>query len=469
MLSGGTSTMNGGLRIASGSGTGAVTQTAGSAVVQGGLQFGTGTGTGTYTLSGGTLTRGRDYGRQRQFQVHLRRRYAGRLRQLHDVFDLRHCYQSYVHRPGGGTDTVTWNSMISGVGGLNKTGTGTLTLSAVNSYTGITAVNAGTLQLSGSGTLGGITGSTTVSGGTLDLGATSQTQNGGVTLSGGTIQNGTLSSSGTFALSNGTVSAVLAGSGGVAKTGADTVTLSGANTYTGGTTVSAGTLQLSGSGTLGSTSGSTTVSGGTLDLGGTSQTQNGVTLSGGTIQNGTLSSSGSFALSAGTLSAVLAGSGGVAKSDFRHGDLVGCQQLHRRHDGQRRHPAALGQRHAGQHFRIDHGVGRHARSRRHEPDTEQRDPVGAARSRTARCPRPRTSPCRQARSARRWPQRRRGQERRRHGVLSGTNTYTGGTTVSAGTLGITSNASLGNGGIVRWPTTRRWPSWPAGLTAMPSR
>ena len=103
---------------------------------------------------------------------------------------------------------------------------------------------------------------TSTSGDAESEGGSSQTQNGGVTLTSGTIQNGTLSSSGAFALSAGTVSAALAGTGGVSKTGSGTVTLSGVNTYGGNTSVSAGTLQISGSGTLGATADSTTVSGG---------------------------------------------------------------------------------------------------------------------------------------------------------------------------------------------------------------
>jgi outer membrane autotransporter protein len=134
-----------------------------------------------------------------------------------------------------------------------------------------------------------------------------------------------LSSAGTFALSTGTVSAVLAGSGGVAKSDAGTATLSAANTYTGGTSVTGGTLQLSGGGTLGNTSGSTTITGGTLNLGGTTQTQNGgVTVSGGTIQNGTLSSSGTVALSGGTLSAILAGIGRVVMNGTGTATLSGA-------------------------------------------------------------------------------------------------------------------------------------------------
>ena len=62
-------------------------------------------------------------------------------------------------------------------------------------------------------------------------------------------------------------------------------TLSAANTFTGGTTLTSGTLRLSGLGTLGGTSGALTVNGGTLDLNGTSQGVGNFTGSGGTILN----------------------------------------------------------------------------------------------------------------------------------------------------------------------------------------
>lgn len=73
-----------------------------------------------------------------------------------------------------------------------------------------------------------------------------------------------------------TISSVIKnGSGGhltLAGTGTGTLVLSGANTYTGGTTIIGRTLQLSGSGTLGSTTGDLTINGGILDLNGTNQT-----------------------------------------------------------------------------------------------------------------------------------------------------------------------------------------------------
>ncbi|MBR5710801.1 MAG: autotransporter-associated beta strand repeat-containing protein [Thermoguttaceae bacterium] len=58
--------------------------------------------------------------------------------------------------------TITIPSAISGVGALTKTGAGTLTLSGANTYTGATTISAGTLELTGNGTLG--TGAVTDSG-----------------------------------------------------------------------------------------------------------------------------------------------------------------------------------------------------------------------------------------------------------------------------------------------------------------
>ena len=111
------------------------------------------------------------------------------------------------------------------------------------------------------------------------------------------------------------------GAGGLAGNGSlqvqnGTLTNATANTYTGGTTVSGGKLQISGSGTLGASSGALAVSGGTVDLNGTSQTAGAVTISSGSLQNGTLTNT-SFAAnnaSALTLRASLAGSGGLTKT-----------------------------------------------------------------------------------------------------------------------------------------------------------
>jgi outer membrane autotransporter protein len=217
-----------------------------------------------------------------------------------------------------GTTGGTISAILAGAADVSVGGTGTTILAGANTYTGNTYINAGTLQITGSGTLGAASNELVMNGGTLDLGGTSLTVNGGLGLNAGTIQNGTLSSSGAFGLGSGTISAVLAGTGGVSQNGSGTTTLSAANTYTGPTVVNAGTLQISGSGTLGNTGNSLLVLGGTLDLGGTTQTANkGVEIDGATVRNGTLSSSGGFnsyvaANTTGTVSAALAGSGGLS-------------------------------------------------------------------------------------------------------------------------------------------------------------
>ena len=139
---------------------------------------------------------------------------------------------------------LTMTNYITGAGSLTLVGTTyTLTLTDTgNNYTGGTIVQSGTLKASAAGTLGSTSGALTVSGGTLDLGGVSQTA-GTVTISGGTISDGTLTGS-SYAGQSGTVSAILAGSGTMTKTTSGTLTLSGANTYSGITTITGGLLQI---------------------------------------------------------------------------------------------------------------------------------------------------------------------------------------------------------------------------------
>ena len=139
------------------------------------------------------------------------------------------------------SNAVTLSGILSGLGALTKIGNGTLVLSGVNNYTGLTTVSAGTLQYGINNAVN--TGNVQVSGGTLDLNGFAGTV-GAVTLSGSAIVGGTLTGT-SFAVQGGTASAILDGSGAtLTKSGPGTVILSTANTYTGLTTVSAGTLQL---------------------------------------------------------------------------------------------------------------------------------------------------------------------------------------------------------------------------------
>jgi fibronectin-binding autotransporter adhesin len=164
---------------------------------------------------------------------------------------------------GGGQITVS----VSGTGGLNVTGGGTINSS--NSYTGATTISGttgwyGTDQLfvNNANALGAASGDLTISGGSVNLQSNTITRSGNVTISGGGINNGTLSKSGgNFALQGGTVFASLAGTAGLIKSTTNGASLNASNSYTGGTTISGGTLFVGGSGTLGDASGDVTVSG----------------------------------------------------------------------------------------------------------------------------------------------------------------------------------------------------------------
>ena len=180
---------------------------------------------------------------------------------------------------GGGTRTVnvadnsgttTDAAQLSGVlsnGALIKVGSGTLVLSGANTYSFSTTISAGTLRLSGGDNRLLNTGNILVSGGTLDLSTTNQFA-ATVQLSNGTITGlGTLTAT-AYDLRNGTITSTLAGINGVAKTGTGTVILGGANTYSGVTTISAGTLRAADGVGL-PTASNLTLAGGVLEASGT--------------------------------------------------------------------------------------------------------------------------------------------------------------------------------------------------------
>ena len=151
-------------------------------------------------------------------------------------------------------------------GGLTKIGAGTLTLSGANTYTGGTTINLGTLALGASNVLADA-GNVTITGGTLDV-ATFNDTVATVSLRGGVITGttGVLTSTAAFDLRDGSVDVILAGSVGLNKTTADTVTLSKVNTYSGVTSITGGTLAFSAANNLGDASATNTLTlnGGTL-------------------------------------------------------------------------------------------------------------------------------------------------------------------------------------------------------------
>jgi fibronectin-binding autotransporter adhesin len=139
----------------------------------------------------------------------------------------------------------SYSGVISGAGTLAKSGNGTMTLTANQTYTGATSVSGGTLVLAGTVSY---TGATTITAGTLQIGngTSASLASSGVTNDGALVFDG----------GNSTYAGIISGSGSLTKTGAGTLTLTGENTYIGDTTITSGTLALGGaSGTTGSVGG----------------------------------------------------------------------------------------------------------------------------------------------------------------------------------------------------------------------
>jgi outer membrane autotransporter protein len=147
-------------------------------------------------------------------------------------------------------DNGTYTGLISGAGALEKTLGGTLALAPAaaggNTYSGGTTLTGGIVAAGADNALGANTGGLTFNGGTLQLLQGFNLANSrsvSLNAAGGTIDTQGFAS---------TLTQGIAGSGGFNKAGTGSLTLAGSNTYTGGTTISAGTLQLGNDGTTGS-------------------------------------------------------------------------------------------------------------------------------------------------------------------------------------------------------------------------
>ncbi|MBP6863632.1 MAG: autotransporter-associated beta strand repeat-containing protein [Candidatus Didemnitutus sp.] len=148
---------------------------------------------------------------------------------------------------------ATYAGEISCSGSVTKSGAGTFTLTGNNTYTGATTISAGTLALADDGRLNAATPVTVASGAMFSSTSADRTIGslagaGNVALGSRVLTTGGNDASTTF-------SGVASGTGGLTKVGTGTFTLTGNNTYSGTTTISAGTLQLGSGGTTGSVAG----------------------------------------------------------------------------------------------------------------------------------------------------------------------------------------------------------------------
>jgi len=190
---------------------------------------------------------------------------------------------------------LSFNGTISGAGNFAKRGNGTLTLTTANAYAGNTAIQAGIVNIQNAGALGSSSGGTSVSAGAalelqggIAMGAEPLTLNGSGISGNGSLRSvsgnnsyagaitlgsaseiqadagslsltGVISTAGSLltvdALAPVSLSGIVSGSGGLTKNGAATLTITGNNTFTGATTINAGAVEVGTGGTSGNLAG----------------------------------------------------------------------------------------------------------------------------------------------------------------------------------------------------------------------
>ncbi|MBT2793332.1 autotransporter outer membrane beta-barrel domain-containing protein [Paraburkholderia strydomiana] len=211
------------------------------------------------------------------------------------------------------SDTYTSGGTISGTGAVSQIGSGTTVLTGSNSYSGGTSIGRGTLSVSSDANLGATSGAVTLDGGTLRTTSDMASARNLSLASTGTV----LTDAGTTLTLNGTTT----GTGSLRKAGSGTLLLAGANTQSGDTIVSGGTLETAAANVLSAASAMTVQSGGTLNLDGFNQTIPTLTNAGTVALNGapgtTLSVSGNYTGAGGLLRLnTVLNQGGTTSSDM---------------------------------------------------------------------------------------------------------------------------------------------------------
>ncbi|MFM0360631.1 autotransporter domain-containing protein [Paraburkholderia sediminicola] len=178
----------------------------------------------------------------------------------------------------------TYTGSISGTGAVDKTGAGVLTLAPAaangNTYSGGTTIDQGTIAVGANNTLGANTGGLTFNSGTLQL-TTSFDLAGtrAITLAagGGTIDTQSFDT---------TLTQAVSGTGALTKAGSGSLLMTGVSTYSGATTVAAGTLAI----------GDATHANAALTGGGATTVASGATLGGYGSVTGAVTNNGTLAV-----------------------------------------------------------------------------------------------------------------------------------------------------------------------------
>jgi autotransporter-associated beta strand protein len=141
----------------------------------------------------------------------------------------------------------TFNGAISGSGRMTKSGAGTLTLTAVNAFSGTTSIAEGRLRLSAGGALPSSSPVTLTNNATAILDLNNQNQTVGPLSGGGGNGGNIVLGVGKLTINQSiaaTYAGIISGGGSIEKNGSQTLTFTNSNSFTGSTTVALGTLRL---------------------------------------------------------------------------------------------------------------------------------------------------------------------------------------------------------------------------------